>query len=78
MIGVFNERCVKFCFKEIAKKELMVEHIGFVPGKNVTEKLPPRQVYTHFTIATDTDNIKKVFESVQNIILDHIIEDVFY
>lgn len=63
--------------EDIASQELTVEHIGFVPGKNVTQKLPPRPCFTHFTIATDTKNIKKVFESVQAIILESILGKTF-
>jgi len=48
-----------------------------VPGYNINEELPPRQVHIHFTTATDTNNIRKVFESVREIILKDIIGNVF-
>ncbi|KAJ8975877.1 hypothetical protein NQ317_015210 [Molorchus minor] len=63
---------------DIASVPVMVEHIGFAPGKNIHEQLPPRNVYIHFTIATDTENIRKVFESVQEIILKNILEVALY
>jgi len=32
-----------------------------------------RQCFFHFTVATDTRNIKTVFESVHTIIIEHIL-----
>ncbi|XP_018580006.1 guanine nucleotide-binding protein G(f) subunit alpha [Anoplophora glabripennis] len=63
--------------EKIASTPLTIEHIGFVPGKNIHEKLPPRTIYTHFTVATDTNNIKKIFESVRDTILRHTIDVTF-
>ncbi|KAJ8927033.1 hypothetical protein NQ314_020596 [Rhamnusium bicolor] len=63
---------------DIASTPLTIEHIGFVPGKNLHEELPPRDVYIHFTIATDTNNIKRVFDSVHEIILQNVIEGTLY
>lgn len=57
---------------------MTVEEIGYIPGKNIKEQLPPRDIYVHFTIATDTNNIKKVFESVHEIILQSIIKTALY
>lgn len=57
---------------------MIVEEIGYIPGKNIKEELPPRDVYIHFTVATDTDNIKRVFNSVHEIILDSIIKMTLY
>ncbi|KAG5877840.1 hypothetical protein JTB14_036975 [Gonioctena quinquepunctata] len=63
---------------ELALKPVVIESIGFVPGQNITEVIPPRHVYTHFTIATDTNNIRRVFDSVHNIILENIVNNVLY
>ena len=44
----------------------------------VMEKIPPelaRNCYTHFTCATDTKNIKKVFDDVRNTIMSGNIGD---
>lgn len=57
---------------------MIVEEIGYIPGKNIKEELPPRDVYIHFTVATDTSNIKKVFTSVHEIILESIIKMTLY
>ncbi|XP_076268151.1 G protein alpha subunit f [Rhynchophorus ferrugineus] len=62
----------------IASSPLKVENVGFVPGYNINQELEPRDVYVHFTIATDTNNIKRVFESVREIILKGITEVTFY
>lgn len=56
---------------------MKIENVGFVPGYNIDEELPYRDVHVHFTIATDTNNIRKVFESVREIILKDITEKVF-
>lgn len=37
-------------------------------------EIPDRDLYIHFTIATDTNNIKLVFNSVRDIILDGILK----
>ncbi|VEN61762.1 unnamed protein product [Callosobruchus maculatus] len=62
---------------DIASKPVIIEHLGFVQGKNLIQELPPREVYVHYTIATDTSNIKKVFNSVHEIILKSITEGTF-
>nr|CAH7766390.1 unnamed protein product [Callosobruchus chinensis] len=62
---------------DIASKPVIIEHLGFVKGKNLIQELPPREVYVHYTIATDTCNIKKVFNSVHEIILKSITEGTF-
>ncbi|XP_060521386.1 guanine nucleotide-binding protein G(f) subunit alpha isoform X2 [Cylas formicarius] len=61
----------------IASTPVNIESVGFVPGYNINEDLPPREVYLHYTIATDTNNIKKVFESVQEMLLKNILEKAF-
>lgn len=58
--------------------QVIVEEIGYLPGKNIKEELPPRDVYIHFTVATDTNNIKKVFDSVHEIILENVIKTALY
>lgn len=58
--------------------KVVVEEMGTVSGKNIMKELPPREVYIHFTTATDTNNIKKVFESVHEIILQNVIKTVLY
>ncbi|XP_066245286.1 guanine nucleotide-binding protein G(f) subunit alpha [Euwallacea similis] len=61
----------------ITSAPVKIENIGFVPGYNIDEELPPRDVHVHFTVATDTNNIRKVFESVRQIILKNITGTLF-
>ncbi|CAH0549765.1 unnamed protein product [Brassicogethes aeneus] len=56
---------------DIAQKPVVIERA--VRGTLVTEELPKRKPYIHFTVATNTKNIKKVFDSVQEIILERTI-----
>ncbi|XP_056639732.1 guanine nucleotide-binding protein G(f) subunit alpha [Diorhabda sublineata] len=60
----------------IAQTPVFIENMGFAPGKNITEQLPPREVYIHYTIATDTNNIKKVFDSVHESILRKRVSEI--
>lgn len=57
---------------------VIVEEVGYIPGKNIKQVLPPRDVYIHFTVATDTNNIKKVFDSVHEIILQNVLKTTLY
>ncbi|XP_050505863.1 guanine nucleotide-binding protein G(f) subunit alpha [Diabrotica virgifera virgifera] len=45
-------------------------------GKNITERIAPRDTYIHYTIATDTNNIKRVFDSVHESILRTTVQEV--
>ncbi|EGC38864.1 gpaF, alpha subunit of heterotrimeric G-protein [Dictyostelium purpureum] len=50
---------------------------GFIQKKyeNV-RKDPLKHIYTHFTIAVDTQNIKFVFDAVKSIILDSVMDTI--
>ena len=37
-----------------------------------------RSLYIHETCATDTDNIKKVFEDVKVTVLKNVLSDILY
>ena len=37
-----------------------------------------RSLYVHETCATDTDNIKKVFEDVKVTVLKNVLTDILY
>lgn len=58
-------------------KPLSVEHVGFIPGKFIHEVIPKRDVYIHYTVATDTKNIRTVFDCVQEIVLRQTIHQLF-
>lgn len=64
-------------FQDIASQPITFESVGFVPGTNIKEIVPPREVYVHYTVATDTSNIKRVFDSVHDTILQMNIKDGF-
>lgn len=42
----------------------------------IEERLPPRDVYIHHTIATDTQNVKKVFDSVHEMIVRERVKNI--
>nr|XP_023018195.1 guanine nucleotide-binding protein G(f) subunit alpha [Leptinotarsa decemlineata] len=65
---------MKYKIDELTKIPVEIESIGPL-GENITEIIPPRNVYTHFTIATDTNNIRKVFDSVHSIILENVLKE---
>lgn len=58
---------------QISKDKPAPEQVGLIPGFDIREEIPDRSIYIHFTTATDTNNIKLVFESVRDIILDILI-----
>lgn len=55
---------------EGAKKFIRSMFIGVAPVQRATS------IYSHFTCATDTDNIKKIFSDVRSHILQGHISDV--
>jgi len=67
---------LKLKIEGIARTPIIIENMGLRPGKNVMEELPQRDVYIHYTIATDTNNIRKVFDSVHESILQQIVKEV--
>lgn len=48
------------------------------PGVAVLEEVEDKSVHVHFTTATDTNNIKLVFDSVHQIILETNITQILY
>ncbi|XP_022903440.1 guanine nucleotide-binding protein G(f) subunit alpha [Onthophagus taurus] len=55
----------------ITKKTRNTDEVKYVlPGVSGHVKTESRPFYTHFTIATDTNNIKLVFEDVRDLILN--------
>ncbi|RZC43030.1 G-alpha and/or Arf domain containing protein [Asbolus verrucosus] len=59
---------------ELSKIEVLVKSFNPIKQTVVEKKLPPRDVYVHHTIATDTNNVKKVFDSVQEMIIKTVIK----
>lgn len=44
--------------------------------ENLNKRRDQKQIYTHFTCATDTSNIQFVFEAVTDVILKNNLRDV--
>lgn len=61
-----------------ANTERTCEIFNPITGISVEEKLPPRDVYIHYTIATETTNIKKIFNNVHEIIIKENIKFIGY
>lgn len=53
---------------DITKKKPDPELL-YVAGFTMEQEIEDRDIYVHFTVATDTNNIKKVFDSIHDIIL---------
>lgn len=63
-------RCfIRDKFLEIAKQQVTREARKLSPGFSVAEEERVRECYWHFTTATDTNNVKLVFEDVHNMII---------
>lgn len=48
---------------------------NFLRDKFVSKSRSGKDIFTHITIATNTENIRVVFNSVKNVLLAHTIED---
>lgn len=55
--------------QEIAKQQVTREARKLSPGFSVAEEERVRECYWHFTTATDTNNVKLVFEDVHNMVI---------
>nr|XP_027238812.1 guanine nucleotide-binding protein G(f) subunit alpha-like [Penaeus vannamei] len=63
-------RCfIRDQFLEIAKQQVTREARKLSPGFSVAEEERVRECYWHFTTATDTNNVKLVFEDVHNMVI---------
>jgi len=71
---IFAEKCskvsLKVCFPDYEYDDSVEAGIEFVTRKfESRNRHTDKQVYTHITCATDTDNISKVFNAVKDIII---------
>jgi len=71
---IFMEKCKKVSlrqfFSDYTGDDSYEQGIEFVMGKfESRNKNQDKQIYTHVTCATDTDNISKVFNAVKDIII---------
>ncbi|KAK4884176.1 hypothetical protein RN001_000447 [Aquatica leii] len=54
---------------EIATTQPGTETVEFIPGVDIKQEIKSELLYIHFTIATDTNNVKLVFNDVKDIII---------
>lgn len=75
VLATFND---SFLLLHLGPPKDHIEARDFILRK-FTSSNPSREkdIYPHFTCATDTDNIKFVFETVRDHILDGIIGGIF-
>lgn len=59
---------MKKLLMDIKKNKPEPEDIGLIPGVHIRNEIPDRDVYIHYTTATDTNNIKLVFKGVHDTI----------
>ncbi|XP_021342659.1 guanine nucleotide-binding protein G(i) subunit alpha-like, partial [Mizuhopecten yessoensis] len=65
------------CFPDYTGDNVLEQAASFIRKKY--EKLnrnKAKEVYTHFTCATDTNNVQVVFDAAIDIILQHQLKDV--
>lgn len=61
---------------EMSKIEVTVKNFNPITKTVSEEKLQPRDIYIHHTIATDTQNVKKVFDSVHEMIIKERVKNI--
>jgi len=71
---IFQEKCgkvsLRVCFADYDGDDSYENGIDFIMQKfESRNKNQDKQIYTHVTCATDTDNISKVFNAVKDIII---------
>ncbi|XP_970742.2 guanine nucleotide-binding protein G(f) subunit alpha [Tribolium castaneum] len=61
---------------QMSKIQVTVKNYNPITKTVTEEKLPPRDIYIHHTIATDTQNVKKVFDSVHEMIIKESVKNI--
>ena len=65
------------CLQAISKEEVRAVERKMTPsGPLILSGDGPRECYCHFTTATDTDNVRIVFEDVHNMIIKWNLEKI--
>merc|ERR1712193_342937 len=67
------------CFPEYTGQNTYSEAAAFIQEKfeSLNRRRENREIYTHFTCATQTDNVKFVFDSITDDIISRAIIDIF-
>lgn len=78
---LFEEKIIKspltVCFPEYSGKNSYEEASSYIKMKfeNLNKRKDQKEVYTHFTCATDTTNIQFVFDAVTDVIIKNNLKD---
>ncbi|KAJ3441981.1 guanine nucleotide-binding protein g(o) subunit alpha [Anaeramoeba flamelloides] len=77
-VDIFKEKISKFklqkCFPKYNGKNNFDDTSNYIKQQFLKKVENKKPIYTHFTCATDTTNIRFVFEAVKDIILQNITE----
>ena len=67
---------LKICFPEYNGVDEYAEAAQYIQGKfEVLNRTEEKEIYTHFTCATDTGNIQFVFDAVTDVIIKNNLKD---
>jgi len=67
---------LKICFPEYSGADEYAEAAQYIQGKfEILNRTEDKEIYTHFTCATDTGNIQFVFDAVTDVIIKNNLKD---
>lgn len=67
---------LKICFPEYTGADEYAEAAQYIQGRfEVLNRTEDKEIYTHFTCATDTGNIQFVFDAVTDVIIKNNLKD---
>lgn len=78
---LFEEKIIKspltICFPEYTGTNTYEEAAAYIQMKfeNLNKRKEQKEIYTHFTCATDTNNIQFVFDAVTDVIIKNNLKD---
>jgi len=72
-----NKSPLVICFPEYTGNNTYEECANYIRWKfeNLNKRRDQKEIYTHFTCATDTTNIQFVFDAVTDVIIKHNLKD---
>jgi len=63
------------CFKNYSGPNTYEAGSAFIQDQFLSKNQNPKRIYTHLTCATDTDNVRAVFDAVYDIVIRNAIRD---
>lgn len=76
---LFREKIVRVplntCFKDYSGKNTYEDASEFIKGQFLKQNSSPHSIFTHYTCAISTENVRVVFSCVKNTILDEILKE---